>query len=205
MESDIKSNNPKVLAIFDFDGTITKRDTLPDFLLFSFGWKKFLLRLPLIIYMKTVSCLGMLSSDQAKEKVLKSFLQGIRKNDLIRMGENYKHQINKIVRSDAIFEIIKHQQAGHKVIIISASIYEWIAPWAKERNIELVLSTEMEVYNDLLSGYFSTPNCKGIEKVSRLKQAYPDFKNYTIYVYGDSSGDKELLKIANYTYYKSFR
>jgi len=47
-------------------------------------------------------------------------------------------------------------------------------------------------------------NCNGKEKVSRIKEAFnlADFE--TVYAYGDSSGDKEMLAIATHAHFRPF-
>ncbi|MDR2690839.1 MAG: hypothetical protein LBB73_00825, partial [Dysgonamonadaceae bacterium] len=54
----------------------------------------------------------------------------------------------------------------------------------------------------LLTGYFSTKNCYGREKVIRLLEKEPDRNTYTLFVYGDSRGDKELMIFADKSWYK---
>lgn len=137
------------IAIFDFDGTIISRDSLPDFLIQACGRKAF-------------------------------------------------------VYPAALEEIRRHQEEGNKIAIISASVPDWIRPWAQTVGIRLVEGTGLEVREQTLTGRFSTPNCKGGEKVRRLRRLYPDFASETLHVYGDSSGDKELLALADVPHYKPF-
>ena len=61
-----------------------------------------------------------------------------------------------------------------------------------------------EIKNGKLTGKFSTKNCFGIEKVNRIKEKYNLSEYNVIYAYGNSSGDKEMLSIANEKYYKRF-
>jgi phosphatidylglycerophosphatase C len=56
---------------------------------------------------------------------------------------------------------------------------------------ELVFDAE-----DRVSGGFAGPNCRGAEKVRRLQAAYgPDIRLAA--AYGDTSGDTEMLEIAD--------
>lgn len=192
------------IAIFDFDGTIISRDSLPDFLIRTCGWKTFFLRLPWIILLKGAALTGFLSTHRAKELVISSFLRGMRTDEFHRACLEYASRIPAFVYPAALDEIRWHQEEGNKVAIISASVPDWIRPWAQTIGIRLVEGTELEVKGQMLTGRFSTPNCKGSEKVRRLRRLYPDFTSETLYVYGDSSGDKELLALANVPYYKPF-
>ena len=192
------------IAIFDFDGTIISRDSLPDFLIQTCGWKDFLLRLPWIILLKGAALTGILSTHRAKELVISSFLRGLKTEDFQRACLKYASRIPTLVYPAALEEIRKHQKEGNKIAIISASIPDWIRPWAKTVGISLVEGTELEIKKDIITGRFSTPNCKGKEKVHRLQMLFPEVINETLYVYGDSSGDKELLALANIPHYKPF-
>lgn len=193
-----------ILAVFDFDGTIINRDSLPDFLIQTFGFSSFLLRLPWIVGMKVAAIFGILSVGEAKARVISSFIRNMRKDDFLAACYSYALRIPQIVYPAALQKIREHQLAGHKVIIISASIADWIRPWADAVGISNVEATEVEVKKGLLTGCFSTPNCKGPEKVRRLLLLYPDIRYYTLYAYGDSAGDKEMLALADYAFYKPF-
>ena len=192
------------IAVFDFDGTIISRDSLPDFLQRTFGRTAFILRLPLIVMLKIAAVTGILSTHRAKELVISSFLRGMSAEDFHQACLQYAAHIPELVYPAALKEIRKHQEEGNKVVIISASVPDWIRPWAETVGIRQVEGTELEVEGGVLTGRFSTPNCKGTEKVRRLRKLYPDVISETLYVYGDSSGDKELLAIADVPHYKPF-
>ena len=136
--------------------------------------------------------------------MISSFLRGMRTDEFRQACLEYASRIPAFVYPTALDEIRRHQEKGDKIAIISASVPDWIRPWAQTIGIRLVEGTELEVKGQMLTGRFSTPNCKGSEKVRRLRRLYPDFASETLYVYGDSSGDKELLALANVPYYKPF-
>jgi HAD superfamily phosphoserine phosphatase-like hydrolase len=90
----------------------------------------------------------------------------------------------------------KHQAEGDRVIIVSASMRCWLQPWCDKNNIEL-LSTQLEFKNGEFTGRFLTKNCHGKEKENRIKELL-NLKDYeTIYAYGDSSGDTQMLALAH--------
>ena len=90
------------------------------------------------------------------------------------------------------------------MLINSASICNWILPWAQSVDIENVIGTEIEVKEGVITGKFKGENCYGVEKVKRFLELYPYRDTYQLYVYGDSSGDKPLLDIADFPFYKEF-
>jgi len=195
----------KILALFDFDGTITTKDSLAEFIKFAVGNKTYymgLLRLSMILISYT---LKILPNDKAKEKLISHFFSGWDINKFQKIARQYSSKkIGKIVRNKAIQKIKWHQRKGHKVVVVSASIECWLKVWCSNNNIELI-STKLEIKDSVLTGKFSSKNCYGIEKVNRIKEKY-DLDDYSyIYAYGDSNGDKELLSLANESFYKPFR
>lgn len=192
-----------VLAAFDFDGTITTRDTFLGFLLFSFGRIKVFggsiaLSKTLLLY-----AVGGISNHEAKERVFSCFFKGMPEDQFDKLCNSYSVEIEKIVRERALQAIQRHQSNKDRVIIVSASVSKWIKPWAVKNGIE-VIGTEIEIVNGTLSGKFRSKNCSGIEKVNRLKAAVPNLKDFEIYAYGDTKGDKELLQIADKPFYRTF-
>jgi len=193
------------LALFDFDGTITNKDSLVDFIQFSIGKPKYYLGLLYLSPMLFLYKLKVIPNYVAKQKLLKYFFKNWLITDFTQTTEFYSlHKLNAIIRPEALKKIQWHQEQGHTIVIVSASIQEWLKPWCNTHNLDL-LSTELEVIGDKISGNFSTKNCYGIEKVKRVQQKYNLNQYSTIYAYGDSAGDKELLEIAQHKFYKPFR
>jgi HAD superfamily phosphoserine phosphatase-like hydrolase len=86
---------------------------------------------------------------------------------------------------------------GHQLIIISASIENWIIPWAEKRNIAVLATQIVSDASGRLTGKFKSANCYGIEKVNRLLAVLPDRQSYYLYAYGDSKGDQALIDFAD--------
>ena len=193
------------IAAFDFDGTITNRDTFTGFLQYSFNCstliRKSLILMPTIIlyWMKIVS------SENAKQKCFSQFFQGMTQKAFLQQCESYSlTQLKKHIRPVALERIHWHQNQGHEVIIVTASLAEWIKPWAHTENINIVIATIPEIKNGIVTGAFNSRNCKGIEKVNRFLEVFPERKTYTLYAYGDTIGDKNLLDFADNPYFQIF-
>lgn len=108
----IDANSSKVIAVFDFDGTITTVDTLFDFIRFYYGFPRFLWGLfalsPALILFK----LGFISNDKAKELLFSYFFKGKTLSEFYAICEKYKNRINQTLRSQAIDKVKFHQQEG---------------------------------------------------------------------------------------------
>ncbi len=193
-----------IVAAFDFDGTITKRDTFAGFLFFSFGYLKVFKGTVILLKVLLFNKLGIVSNQKAKEQVFSYFFKGMSIRQFEGLCKDYSGEIEKIVRPDAIKAIQWHQKNEHRVMIITASVYNWIKPWAEAKGIMEVIATQIEISNGILSGEFSSKNCRGQEKVERLQAVIPEIKKCELYVYGDSDGDKELLEIATKPFYRNF-
>lgn len=196
----------KTIAVFDFDGTITQKDTLLVFIKFSKGkWPfffGFLLFSPLIVAMK----LKLYPNWKAKQNLFSFFYKGISLEKFNDWGSKFSSEIDKIQQPKALEALKQHKNNGDKVVIISASIENWIKPWAEKIGADMVLATKIQQdKNGLLTGKFISKNCYGQEKVNRLLEMFPNRNDYKLIVYGDSRGDKELIDIAEEGFYNKFK
>lgn len=195
----------KKIAFFDFDGTITTDDSLLKFIRFVVGDRKFLVGLLFLSPMLVLYKLKFIPNYKAKQYLLSWYFKDIKKEDFFQVAKKYSlEHIDKIVRRKAMEKINWHKKQNHKVVVVSASIDCWLRPWCEKTGLELI-ATKLDLSEDKITGKFLTKNCYGLEKVNRIKETY-DLKDFDyIYAYGDSSGDKEMLSIANEKYYKPFR
>ena len=188
----------EIIAVFDFDGTITTKDTLFDFIIFYKGRFKFIAGLfilsPLLILYK----FGFIKNSQAKQKLFSYFFKGESIGLFDAKCRDYKSRIATMLNPVIEQKIEEHILQGHRLIIVSASIINWIEPWATSSGFSQVVATTIVEENGVITGRFLSENCYGQEKVNRLSDYLSDRDKYVIYAYGDSDGDKELLKFADY-------
>lgn len=192
------------IAFFDFDGTITKADTFFGFLRYAVGFKLFfyksLLAMPILLIYK----LHIISNSKAKEKVFSIFFKGWRYEEFKQKATEYSLSVMpKEIRKEAHRKIRWHFEKNHEVVIVSASMEEWILPWAKAKGLK-VISTKPEVIDCEITGRFATANCYGPEKANRIREQY-DLELYDhIFAYGDSRGDREMIALADEKHYREF-
>lgn len=192
------------IAFLDFDGTITVKDSLANFIQYAIGKPAFYMGLLKLSPMLTTYTFKLIPNHIAKEKLIAYFFKGWDAEHFRKLAEQYSlDEIGNITRPKAIEKITWHQDQGHKVVIVSASVESWLKKWCQKYNIDLI-ATRLEIQNGKITGRFATRNCYGIEKVKRIKDAYDLSQFDYIYAYGDSRGDKEMLSIANESYYKHF-
>jgi phosphatidylglycerophosphatase C len=198
------SQQQTTVAAFDFDGTLTRRDTLLPFLYYCAGPLAFVRDIARSAPALTAYGLGLMKNDVAKERVLTKFVAGTPLATLQRQGQAFaRDRLPGLVRSVAVRRLQWHQQRGHRTVIISASLDVYLKPWAAALGVDHLLCTSLETNDSgLVSGRLGTANCYGPEKLRRLQQALGDGSDYVLYAYGDSRGDRELLASADHSFYR---
>ena len=193
------------LALFDFDGTICKKDSMIEFLKYYCGNKKLYWAFTKHIHWLIPMYCGLIEKWRVKEKIWVYLLGNIDEKEFNKSAEFFSINIlPKMLYKDAIDKIKFHQLNNDTVVVITASAANWVNPWCKTFNLELI-STCLEIKNGKVTGKIDGKNCNGSEKVRRIKQIFDlsDFKY--IYAYGNSKGDKEMLKLASHPFYKFFQ
>ena len=199
----------KIVA-FDFDGTLTTKDTLLAFIRYAKGstgfWLGFLRYSPLLVLMK----LGLYPNYKAKQKVFAHFFKGMTLDAFDALCQRFANDNHHLLRPQALETLNKAISEGAEVVIVSASIDNWVQAFFEGvrregvRSIQ-VIGTQIEVEEGVLTGRFLTNNCYGREKVNRIQALFPNRQDYHLTAYGDSRGDQELLAFADESHYKPFR
>ena len=192
----------KQVWVFDFDGTITQCDSLLAFIRFACGNCRFiggfLLYSPLLVLMK----LRLYPNWKVKQKVFSHFFRGKAIPEFDALCRSFVEKKPSLIRPEAVRKMDEGRQQGAQVMIVSASIDNWVQPFFPSVT---VLGTRIEVVEGRLTGRFLTKNCYGAEKVNRLREVLvAPREEYYIVAFGDSRGDKELLAYADKGYFKPF-
>jgi HAD superfamily phosphoserine phosphatase-like hydrolase len=192
----------KNLALFDFDGTITTKDSLSDFFKFvepnpiKFYYYKYLFNIKDNIGYK----LGFIDLDKLKKSRIEAFFHKKKYTDLLALGDNYAKMIlPELIKKSALEAIDNHLINNDDVYIVSASIDIILKNWCFKKNIGLITNNIDSGSNNYLGR-----DCNYEEKLIRIKQSINLEKYNFIYAYGDTEGDKYMLEIANYKFYQYF-
>ncbi|MDW7693741.1 HAD-IB family hydrolase [Flammeovirgaceae bacterium SG7u.111] len=193
------------IAFFDFDGTITTKDSFIEFIKYYRGKPRFYLGFLLLSPVLVLFKLKLIANWKAKEMVMRYFFGGSDETDFQQACDEFGEKIiPQLVRSRALEKIKQHQQDETRVVLVSASAENWLSFWCKQQKIECFAS-RLEVANGKITGKLVGKNCYGPEKVARIRQKIKISEYKTVYAYGDSSGDKEMLALAKYKFYRPFR
>ena len=186
----------KTLALFDFDGTLYKKDSLIEFTRFVKSNRIFysgmLWLLPSLIGLK----LRLIHNEKVKVKFLTYFFKDMELEEFIAAANEFALQKIAPDLNQKIFtSFLGHLKAGHTVYIVSASLPEWIAPWSAQHGVE-VIGTKMELKENRLTGKLASVNCYGPEKTNRIKKILDLEQFDVIKVYGSGKGDVEMQQLA---------
>ena len=197
------ANGPAIVA-FDFDGTLTIRDSFTEFLRWRSGPGAWALGL-----VKLAPALAAYAKDRDRGRIkaasVKEFLLGVSRQTLEAEAAAFAEEIwPRFMRPDALEVWNDWGERGAHRVIVTASPTTTVAPFARKLGAEALLGTEFVFdANDRITGDFAGPNCRGEEKVRRLKATYG--KNMTLTAaYGDTSGDTEMLAMAQQPGFRVF-
>jgi phosphatidylglycerophosphatase C len=189
-----------VVAAFDVDGTLTTRDCVRPFLERAVGRRRLiisLLRRPLA----TVVAAARRDRDRLKEIIVVGSLRGKVIIEVEAIGEQFaQFVLVNWLRPDTLRRLRWHQRAGHRTVLVSASLAAYLRPLALRLGIDDVLCTDAtrsgERYGDRLVGL----NCRSAEKRRRFDQWLDEHRwtDAEVWAYGDSAGDRELLARADH-------
>ena len=195
-----------VVEAFDFDGTLTHHDTLIPFLIDAAGpWKvscSILKQLPLMIgYF-----FGLSTRQQIKEGLLQNTIGGIPLEIVKEKGKEFaRKKIRAKLKPEAMRKLQWHQNQGHRCILVSANLDVYLEPWSQMEKLQDTLCSILQVDDKgRITGFLKGKNCRGEEKTKRLLALLGDRKSFILYAYGDSKGDKEMLEIADFPFYRKF-
>lgn len=184
------------VVAFDFDGTLTIRDSFTEFLRWRAGAGGWALGL-----LKMAPALATYARDRDRGRIkaasVREFLLGVERQTLEADAARFADAIwPRFMRPDALKVWNDWGEHGAHRVIVTASPATTVAPFASRLGAEALLGTDLVFDSqDRVTGAFAGPNCRGEEKVRRLKEAYGDDLTLAA-AYGDTSGDTEMLAIA---------
>lgn len=195
----------RMVVAFDFDGTMTVRDSFTAFLKWRAGGMDYafgLLRmLPDLITYIWKRDRGLL-----KAAAVRTFLRGVPRPALEAAAREFAEEwARRMLRPDALACWKWWRDRGARLFIVTASPDLLVAPFARGLGAEMVIGTQIAFDDeDRATGAFACPNCRGQEKVRRLHEVLGEGVQLAA-AYGDTSGDREMLQLAVEKGYRIFK
>jgi HAD superfamily hydrolase (TIGR01490 family) len=190
------------LALFDFDGTITHRETFPGFVRASVGrrrlWLGNILLAPHVIGYK----LGWISGRAVRRRIVAFGYRGRREQEVRAAAARYLHEVVATqLRPEAMQRIAWHRERGDRIVVVTANLELFVSAWCDAQGLEYICS-HLETHDGVLTGRYLGRDCCGAEKPRRVRERI-DLSEYgSVYAYGDTVEDLDLLALADRKYYR---
>ena len=191
----------RVVAVFDFDKTLSTRDNVIPFLRAAVGRARLVRALLASSPRLVAAAFADGCRDAAKVAMVRHTLTGYDARRLDDVAARFADDVfAHHLRPDVVGRVAWHRDQGHELVMVSASFERYLSRIATRLGgFAAVLATELAVGDDgRLTGELARPNVRGPEKVRRLdewlaREGRPAF----VWAYGDSAGDRELLARAD--------
>lgn len=190
------------LALFDFDGTITTRETFGDFMRCAVTPLRRALGAPLFAPMLAGYKLGLVSGTRIRHHVAAFGFRGVPAAHAHAAGERFAAEfLPGLLRPEAMQRTAWHRAQGDIVVLVSGGLDFYLAPWCRQHGLELICST-METRAGRLTGRYHGAQCVGEEKARRVCERH-DLATYDqCYAYGDTHEDGAMLALAHKRFYR---
>jgi phosphatidylglycerophosphatase C len=195
------------VAAFDFDGTISKRDTLIPFLAKVAGPARFAGVCARLGLSGARGAVDIRDRDEVKQEMIRLLFAGRTEDELRSRGELYARDLlSDALRPMVVDRLHRHIGMGHRTVVVSASLVYYLDPVAREFGIDGVIGVEPEVVDGVLTGALARPNVRAEQKAVRLREwlgAGPDdpLVELRLWGYGNTSGDHALLAMSDHAYW----
>jgi phosphatidylglycerophosphatase C len=193
---DLSAGSERAVVAWDFDGTLTVADSFTAFLRWRAGPVRWLIGMARLLP-ETLVYLAKRDRGRLKAAAVRVFLKGVSRPELEQSAAAYaEHVWDRFMRPDALATWADWRARDATLVIVTASPEITVAPFARRLGADLLLGTPMAFDAEgRVTGAFAGENCRGEEKVRRLREAFgPGLKLQA--AYGDTSGDRQMLAIA---------
>jgi phosphatidylglycerophosphatase C len=185
------------IAAFDFDGTLVPGDSFTRYLsrlLGRDGLASALTRaMPAMI-----SGYRLAGRDAAKAALLRHAVKGVEVARAMAVGEEFASGLSRQVRPYMRDRLSWHSDQGHLLVLVSASLDLYLGPFGRIEGFDNVMATALEVGDDgRLTGRLRGANVRAAQKAALLAEMIGD-EQVTLWAYGDSRGDHEMLRMADH-------
>ena len=184
------------IVAFDFDGTLTSRDSFVAFLQWRAGMGRYVASLPGLSPSLAAFTFHR-DRGRLKARFARAFLGGLSQDEIAGHARRFAEgHARKLLRPDAVRSWKRWQAEGARMVIVTASPEIIIAPFARGLGADSLLGTRFEFdASGRFTGRLEGANCRGDEKVRRLREAFGDDVRLEA-AYGDTGGDHAMLAIA---------
>ena len=188
------------LAVFDLDGTLTRRDTLLPYLAgFVRRHPQRLARLPQVLPAIVRFALGLADRGAVKSAAIRAVLGSCSRTEIEAWTREFVSRLLAGgLHEDGLAALESHRRAGDLPVLLSASPDLYVPAIGRALGFAQSVCTEVAWQGDRLSGSLRTPNRRGAEKalcVAALRGEHPGLK---VIAYGNAASDLEHRVLADH-------
>ena len=189
----------KALALFDFDGTLCLTDSFTQFIFYTLSKQHIFRQGVKILPWIQGYYLNLYPAHAMRAKLYNQMFSQQSLQDIQNLAWEYSHQLLEHLNPVLLAQLKQHQTLGHEVVIVSASLDLYLQPIAQHLNVDLIC-TQTEKQQDKLTGQYVSPDCSGLQKKKRVLADYRMTDYASVYAYGNSHEDIEMLSLAHYPF-----
>ncbi|RXR05191.1 HAD family hydrolase [Pseudoxanthomonas composti] len=189
------------LALFDFDHTLTTRDTYAGFLreiatpeqLARAKWNV----APWLLAYR----MNLISAEAIRARVTRIGFAGRRLAEVQEAGARYAQQVlPELIRPEMREQLDWHLARGDTVVVVSGSLDVYLQPWCASLGLGLICN-RLEHHDGVCSGHYADGDC-GARKLVRIRSQYDVTRYRRVHAYGDSREDRPMLALAHERWYR---
>lgn len=190
------------LALFDFDGTITTRETFGAFIRFAIPPRRFALGRWILAPLGIGYRLGLIGGVATRAAVVRFGFRGLAEADIAHAGRRFADEILPgLVRPEMLERIRWHQTQGDTVVVVSGGFDAYLSHWCAQHGLMLMCSA-LEARDGVLTGRYRGAQCVGKEKPARVLARFDRADFAAVHAYGDTKEDLDMLRIADRKVYR---
>ena len=193
------------IVAFDFDGTLTVRDSFNAFLAWRVSAPRFAAGLARLAPALAGYALNR-DRGRLKSAAIKEFLAGRTPDEIGAEASEFCEMVwAKFMRPDALQAWDAWKGRGATMVIVTASPAITVEPFARRLDADVLLGTRLKLdAAGRIAGPLAGENCRAAEKVMRLRERFGDDVRLAA-AFGDTGGDTEMLAIAQEPGYRVFK
>lgn len=194
-----ESKTTKNLALFDFDGTLCSKDSFTGFIFYALSKRHIMKQGFKILPWIQAYYLNIYPADSMRPKLFKAMFSDKSASDILELALEYSHQLRNSLDPALYQQLLNHQNNDDDVVIVSASVDIYLKDLADLLDVDLIC-TQAQIFKNEFTGLYATPDCSNLQKKIRILEKY-DLNQYdSIYAYGNSKEDLDMMSLADYSY-----
>ena len=193
------SKKNKNLALFDFDGTLCNKDSFTGFIFHALSKRHIVKQGIKILPWIQAYYLNAYSAPAMRSKLFRAMFTDANALELNTLAQEYAAQLMSQLNSSLFKQLKQHQTLGDDVVLVSAFIDIYLESVCELLEIDLIC-TQTETIDHVYTGHYVSPDCSSEQKRLRILEKYNPDEYASIYAYGNSHEDNEMLALADYRY-----